>query len=250
MINVNIGQVKADVDAFLNGCINQFYKEVPGAKFQMESKSISKDYYKLHTIQTVLRIRHKRIIDALVVESLIKDYQMKEAKLWAEYTEDEMMHGQMFGKDLERLDGTTMDEIYGSEVFLATKLLNGYFYYTLEHEGPMASLASAYFLETTTLHTQPQWLDNLEGVFGTETLKGARTHVSYDEEVDHSGFVWQVLASTIKNEGDVNRLMEHMSNLYGLFSSYFLELHQKTSDMAADQKSIPNAAVNYALNAA
>ncbi len=246
MSNINLDQLRSKVDTFLGECIEKFYMEVPGAKTQMESKTIDIDYFKTHTIQTILRIRHKRMIDSLVVKSLIKDHKMKEAKAWADYLEDEMMHGQMFGKDLERLNGTTMDEIYNTDTFFATKLLNGYFYYTLELEGPMASLASAYFLETTTLHTQPQWLDNLESVLGKDNLKGARAHVDYDGEVDHTGFVWDVLASTINNEKDVETLMEHMSNLYGLFSAYFLELHQKTSDKSLDQKSIPNAAVSLA----
>ncbi|GEM_PF-370454 len=242
-------RLKKEVDLFMSGCIERFYRDVPSARYQMESDEVDERFYEYHTIQTILRIRLKRMIDALVINRLIKDHKMKAAKRWAEYTEDEMLHGRMFGKDLENMTGITMEEIYSREPLFSTKLLNGYFYYTLEHEGPMAALASAYFLETFSRNTQPEWLDNLEKLFGKDKLKGARAHVNHDIDVDHIDFVWNVLKETVEDRRDADRLMAHLQNLYGLFSAYFVELHQKTGVSKGGWTAVPVVAVHHSLAA-
>jgi len=244
-MEVNYKQLKHEIDDLINTCTEKFYEEVPGASYQMTSKEIDKEFYECHTIQTILRIRLKRMIDALTVNWLIKNHQMREAKKWAEYLEDEMLHGNMFGKDLENMTGISMDDIYAHEPFLSTKLLNGYFYYTLEHEGPMAALASAYFLENFSRKTQPDWLDNLEEIFGKDNLKGARAHVSYDIEVDHVDFVWNVLKSTVHNPDDAHKLVEHIRVLFSLFAAYFIELHQKTG-LIKDSTSVASVVIQRA----
>lgn len=244
-------QLRVEFDNKLDSLIEQFYKDVPGGNYQKDSKEINVEYYKRHCIETILRIRHKRMIDALVIHYFTK-HNPRAAKFWAEYTEDEMLHGHMFGRDLERQFGLTMDDIYKYEPLLATKLLNGYFYFTLEHEGPMASIASAYFLEYTTRKTQPDWLDNLEQVFGTDNVKGARGHVNHDIKDNHNDFVWKVLMEMVHTQEDVERLKKHIENIYGLFAAYFLEIYQETLNKKDKSKtySIPAAAVNFAKMAA
>lgn|SRR3990167_453652 len=237
-------------DEKLDALIIQFYKDVPNASYQKDAKEINPDYYKRHCIETILRIRHKRMIDALVIHYFTK-HNPRAAKFWAEYTEDEMLHGHMFGRDLERQFGLTMDDIYKYEPLLATKLLNGYFYFTLEHEGPMAAIASAYFLEYTTRKTQPDWLDNLENVFGSDNVKGARGHVNHDIKDNHNEFVWMVLMETVHTEEDVARLEQHIQNIYGLFAAYFLDVYQETigKKEKRDLRSVPAAAVNFSKSA-
>lgn len=234
------------VDIMLDKMIEQFYKEVPYASYQRNSKEIHKDYYKRHCIETILRIRHKRMIDALVVHYFTKK-NPRAAKSWANYLEDEMMHGHMFGKDIERLFNLTIEDVYKYEPLLATKMLNGYFYFTLEHEGPMASIASAYFLEYTTRKTQPDWLDNLEKVLGKENLRGARAHVSHDIQDNHSDFVWNVLMETVNSKDDVEKLIKHLKNIYGFFAAYFLEVYQETisEKIIGHPISVPAAAIRF-----
>lgn len=239
--------LRTKIDNRLNAMIEQFYHDVPGGNYQRNSTNINMEYYKRHSIETILRIRHKRMIDALVIHFFTK-HDSKQAKAWANYIEDEMLHGQMFAKDVERLFGLTQEEIYAHELLFSTKLLNGYFYFTLEHEGPMASLLSAYFLEYTTRMTQPQWLDNLEKIVGKENLKGARAHVNHDIQENHNTFVWNVLISTIKNPEDEVRLEQHLENIYGLFAAYFTELHLKfiENQSILSANSIPSKAITYA----
>lgn len=244
MSTVNYDVLRKDVDDMLNNMINKFYKEVPNGTYQRDSENIDINYYKRHSIETILRIRHKRMIDALVIHYFTK-HNPRAAKMWAEYIEDEMLHGYMFGKDLERQFGMTMDEIYKTEPLFATKLLNGYFYFTLEHEGPMAAIASAYFLEYTTRHTQPVWLNNLEKRFGKDNVRGARAHVEHDIKDNHNEFVWKVLMMIVKEDQDIVKLKKHLNHIYGLFVAYFSELNQKTLETTVTDTT-SQVAVQYA----
>lgn len=248
---LNKDALRQQFDQKLDQMIVQFYKDVPGGAYQKNAKEINPEYYKRHCIETILRIRHKRMVDALVIHHFTKT-NPRAAKAWAEYIEDEMLHGHMFGRDLEKQFGLSMDDIYSYDPLLATKLLNGYFYFTLEHEGPMASIASAYFLEYTTRKTQPDWLDNLEKVFGKDQVRGARAHVNHDIKDNHNDFVWKVLMETVHNDEDVARLMQHLENIYGLFAAYFVEVHQKTIGKQQNKApiSVAVAAVNFANLAA
>lgn len=237
--------LRNEVDSLLDQMIIRFYAVAPMGKYQKDSEQIDLDYFVRHTIETVLRIRHKRMIDALIIHYLAK-HQPNLAKYWAKYTEDEMLHGHMFARDLQRLVGLTIEDIYNKySPLFSTKLLNGYFYYTLEHEGPMAAIASAYFLEYTTRRTQPDWLDNLEKIFGTENLKGARGHVNHDIKDNHNDFVWQVLEALIKNEEDKKLLFEHLNHIYGLFLAYFQDLYQQTfgKNSISEGDTVANSAI-------
>lgn len=241
MTKMTSEQLRAKTDKRLFAMIDQFYRDVPYATYQRDETHINRDYYHRHSIETVLRIRHKRMVDALVVHHYTK-HNPKIAKAWAHYLEDEMLHGQMFAKDIERLFGTSFNEINQYEPLFATKLLNGYFYFTLEHEGPMASIVSAYFLEFTTRMTQPQWLDNLAKVFGEEKIRGARAHVNHDINEGHNDFVWDVLYSTVETEEDQRRLEQHLENIYGLFAAYFTEVYLTTIGKSASSQVAYNVA--------
>lgn len=228
MTDNNALPLRERVDACLEGMIQKFYQDAPMASYQKESHEINLKYFIRHTIETILRIRHKRMIDALVIHYFTK-HNPKLAKSWANYTEDEMLHGHMFANDVFKLAGLTMEDIRSNyEPLFATKLLNGYFYFTLEHEGPMAAITSAYFLEYTTRKTQPIWLDNLERVLGKENLLGARGHVNHDIRDNHNDFVWDVLKALVQKPEDERKLFQHLHHVYGLFVAYFLDVYQQT----------------------
>ncbi|MGW5271488.1 hypothetical protein ACWEQP_02655 [Streptomyces sp. NPDC004044] len=221
-------KVNNKLDAF----IGDFYREVPYAQHFLNGSEIDMPYYKRHTIETILRIRRKRTIDAHAIRYFTL-HDPATAKKWAAYTDDEMLHDQLFLADLKKV-GVEADEAYATEPFLATKLLNGYFLYCLEFEGsPLASIASSYFLEYTTRLTQPDWLDNLEKTLGEEIVEGARTHVNYDIEEDHTGDVWNVLMTLVQTLEDEERLSRHFDHLFKLFTMYFVEAYEATSKAAA-----------------
>lgn len=223
-------ELKARVDEMLDAYIERFYREVPYARHFIDASSaadVDMPYYVRHTIETVLRIRRKRTIDAHAIR-YFSLHDPVTAKEWAEYTDDEMLHDRLFLADLQKV-GVSTDEVYGTDPFLATKLLNGYFLYCLEYEGtPLAAITSSYFLEFTTRKTQPDWLDSLDQSLGREKLKGARAHVNFDIQQDHTGDVWNVLMTLVKTEADEARLLQHFDHIYQLFAMYFVEAYDAT----------------------
>jgi hypothetical protein len=214
------------VDEKLDALVHRFYTTIPFASHQMATRDLNIAYYKRHTIETILRIRRKRSINALVLHYLTR-HDSRQAKAWAQYIEEEMLHDELFAKDLERL-GVSHEEIDNQEPFLATKLLIGYFTHTLDYEGPMASIAGTYFLEYAAKKTQPAWIENLEKLLGAEKIRGARTHVDYDIGEGHPHFVWNVLMSLVRKSDDETRVLLHMDHWYGLFCAYFTELYDAT----------------------
>jgi pyrroloquinoline quinone (PQQ) biosynthesis protein C len=218
-------ELRTRVDARLDALINKFYREVPFAQHQLNSPELHLEYYKRHNIETILRLRMKRTIDALTIHYFTKHDPVR-AKAWARYTDDEMLHDQLFAKDLEKV-GVPTEAIYAQEPLFSTKILQGYFYYGLEHEGrPLASLVSSYVIEYFTTKTQGAWLENLEKRLGADKIRGQRAHLNHDMDEDHTDFVWEVIASFMESEADEKKLFEHLDNVYRLFCAYFTELYQ------------------------
>jgi hypothetical protein len=217
-------QFRSRVDAMLNEMISDFYRNVPYADHLKSAKQVNAEYFKRFTTEIILRLRMKRTIDALTIHYFTK-HDPKLAKKWSHYTEDEMLHDSMFLADLKRL-GMSSEEVYSTEPLFATKLLQGYFYYGLEHEGiPLASLSSSYFIEYTSGRTQEAWLGNVGESLGGEAVKGSRAHVSHDDEDDHVTFVWEVLSTFIKTPADEEKVLSHLRNIYHLFAMFFIELY-------------------------
>ncbi|MFF4541705.1 hypothetical protein [Streptomyces aureus] len=220
-------ELRKKVDAVLDTFIKDFYETVPYAQHQKNASELNLDYYKRHNIETILRLRRKRTVDALAIKYFTKADPVQ-AKAWAHYTDDEMLHDRLFAADLAKV-GVTKDQIYSTEPLLSTKLLTGYLQFGMEFEdSPMALITSVYFVEYVTTRTQPDWLDNLGDVLGEENVKGARAHVNTDLDDDHDDFVWRVLSTLIHSEADERRVVEHLHNVYWLWKLYFVELHQLT----------------------
>ncbi|MGH3778224.1 MAG: hypothetical protein ACRDRR_21215 [Pseudonocardiaceae bacterium] len=226
-------EFRARVDSYLDACIAHFYQNIPFARHQLESSEINLDYYRRHNIETILRLRRKRTIDALAIRYFTKVDPVA-AKAWAHYTDDEMLHDRLFAADLAKV-GVSKDEIYGTEPLLSTKLLTGYLQYGIEYEGtPIALIASVYFVEYTTTRTQPAWLDNLEKSLGADKVKGQRAHVGTDLDDAHDDFVWGVLETLLHGPQDENKVMLHLQDIARLWEMYFLELYALTVGGKAD----------------
>ncbi|MFD9338535.1 hypothetical protein ACFWBF_29670 [Streptomyces sp. NPDC060028] len=220
-------ELRKRVDAILDSFIKDFYETVPFAQHQKNAAELNLDYYKRHNIETILRLRRKRTIDALAIKYFTK-VDPVQAKAWAHYTDDEMLHDRLFAADLAKV-GVTKDQIYSTEPMLSTKLLTGYLQYGMEFEdSPLALITSVYFVEYVTTRTQPEWLDNLESVLGQENVKGARAHVNTDLDDDHDDFVWRVMSTLVTTDADEQKVVEHLDHVYWLWKLYFVELHQLT----------------------
>lgn len=220
---------RARVDGFLDTCIKDFYENIPFARHQLEAREINLAYYKRHNIETILRLRRKRTIDALAIRYFTKVDPVT-AKAWAHYTDDEMLHDVLFAADLAKV-GVAKEEIYSTEPLLSTMLLTGYLQYGIEYEGtPLTLIASVYFVEYTTTRTQVDWLNNLERSLGRDKIKGQRAHVGTDLNDAHDDFVWNVLETLVHTQDDEERTMNQLRNIYRLWQLYFVELYQLTVD--------------------
>jgi hypothetical protein len=224
-------ELRGQVDALLDALVEKFYADVPFATHQMSAADLNMAYYKRHNIETILRLRRKRTIDGLAIQYFTKRDPVRGAA-WAHYVEDEMLHDAWFAADLAKV-GVSSEEVYGTEPFLATKLLTGYLQYGMEFEGtPLALLCSVYFVEYTTTKTQPSWLDNLEKVLGPDKVAGARRHVGTDLEDEHADFVWGVLSSLVRSPADEEKVIVHMREVANLWVAYFFELHRAVVEQA------------------
>ena len=219
-------EFRARCDVLLNEMIASFYENVPFAKHMLSARDINMEYYKRHTIETILRLRMKRTCDALAIRYFTKHDPVR-ARDWSHYAEDEMLHDiQFFVKDPEKV-GVSKEQIYATEPLFSTKLLIGYYQWRLEYEeGPLALITSVYFVEYTTVKTQPTWLDNLEQALGKDKVRGARGHVNLEVHEEHDDFVWNVLVSMIKTSEDEDKVLEHLRNVGSLYAAYFIELYQ------------------------
>src|SRR6187549_2341484 len=115
------------VNTLLDGFIVRFYAESPSARHLREASAVDSELFKAHTVQTILRIRLARMADAKAVLLFTKS-DPAAAQKWAQYTEEEMLHDRLFLKDLRRL-GMEEAEVYATQPFLATRLLQGYLYF-------------------------------------------------------------------------------------------------------------------------
>lgn len=222
-------EFRARVDNYLDVCIKDFYENIPFARHQLEAQDINLDYYRRHNIETILRLRRKRTVDALAIRYFTKVDPVA-AKAWSHYADDEMLHDVLFAADLAKV-GVSKEQIYSTEPLLSTMLLTGYLQYGIEYEGtPMALIASVYFVEYTTTRTQVDWLNNLEQKLGREKIKGQRAHVGTDLDDAHDDFVWGVLETLVRTPEDEAQVMKHLSHIYRLWQLYFVELYQVAVD--------------------
>lgn len=219
---------REECNGLLDKAIAEFYEKVPYATHLMTSKDPNPEYYKRHTIETILRLRMKRAVDAMAIRYFTHHDPVR-ARDWCHYGDDEMLHDvQFFLKDLEKV-GVSAEEVYGTEPLFSTKLLIGYYQWGMEYEKtPLALLASVYFMEYVTTRTQPQWLDNLEESLGRDSVRGARGHVNLDVAEDHDDFVWKVLCSLVNDREGERRTLDHLGNVARLFAAYFVELYELT----------------------
>jgi hypothetical protein len=235
-------ELYAKVNARLDAMIASFYDAAPAARYLATSASIEPQLYIRHTIETILRIRLARVADSKVIQHFTKTDPFA-AEKWAKYTQEEMLHDRLFLKDLKSL-GVTEEQVYATDPLLATKLLQGYLYYTIEHEGPRGLLCKSYFVEYTTRKTQAIWNRNVKRALGEKAVKGAEAHLSYDVDEDHSTDVWNVLMTVVKTPEDEARTLAHLEVYYGLFVAYFNELASVTQrDLAVPGLDAASAAV-------
>lgn len=216
----------ATTNTRLDTMIDAFYEATPAARYLATSGSVDEHLIMRHTVETILRLRLARCADSKVIQYFTRTNPYA-AQKWCKYTGERMLHDRLFLKDLRTL-GVSDETVYDTEPLLATELLQGYLYYTLEHEGPRGLLSEAYFAEYTFRTTLAAWNANLRRALGEHAVQGAEAHREYHLEEDHVTEVWNVLMSVVKTPDDEARVHYHLDVYYGLFLAYFNELASTT----------------------
>ncbi|MFE4262180.1 hypothetical protein [Streptomyces sp. NPDC056883] len=248
--NLQRPEFRKRVDELLLKFERDFYERSAGADGMLDKEKFDLELYKRHNVETMIRIGLKRAVDPLIANYwATRDPQL--CKEWGLYGAEEGRHDRMFAGDLHKV-GMTDEEIYAIRPTFATELLNGYFYYTMATEGPLAAMISGFYLEYIAGKTQPDWLDIMEQHVGADKTKGARAHLALDDDDDHVDMVWNLIMRIINDEADEERFVEHLIKINSLFVSYFVEVYAATvlgagADASLLTQAAPAAAVQTNL---
>ncbi|MCY0934535.1 hypothetical protein [Streptomyces sp. H34-S4] len=248
--NLQRPEFRKRVDELLLKFERDFYERSAGADGMLDKEKFDLELYKRHNVETMIRIGLKRAVDPLIANYwATRDPQL--CKEWGLYGAEEGRHDRMFAGDLHKV-GMTDEEIYAIRPTFATELLNGYFYYTMATEGPLAAMISGFYLEYIAGKTQPDWLDIMEQHVGAANTKGARAHLALDDDDDHVDMVWNLIMRVIDDEADEERFVGHLIKINSLFVSYFVEVYAATvlgagADPSLLTQAAPAAAVQTNL---
>lgn len=209
-------------DALLVTLIEEGNRRHAQVMARLADPDVLRRFFIRSTIENVRRIDLMRKINPLVcVKAAALDPLL--CKKWALYAADEGLHSRMFARDLHTL-GIGDDIIYATPPLFFTELLCGYLYHTLEEEGPMAVVASGYYVESMARLTQPRWLDQIEAVLGASATRGSRAHLLLDAQDEHIDLAWNLSMRLVKTTEDERRFVDHIQKLHALLSAYVGEV--------------------------
>ncbi|HEX2692399.1 MAG TPA: hypothetical protein VHN14_37590 [Kofleriaceae bacterium] len=215
-------QFRIACDALLATLLEDGNRRHAQAMARLAEPDVLRRFFIRSTIENVRRIELMRKINPLVcVKAAAIDPILY--KKWGLYAADEGLHSRMFARDLHTL-GIGDDVIYATPPLFSTELLCGYLYHTLEEEGPMAVVASGYYVESMARLSQPGWLDRIESVLGTGATRGSRAHLLRDAEDEHIDLAWNLGMRLVTTSDDERRFVDHVHKLHALLAAYVGEV--------------------------
>jgi hypothetical protein len=215
-------ELRTACDALLATLLADGNRRHAAAMARLADPAVLRRFFIRSTIENVRRIELMRKINPLVcVKAASTDPIL--CKKWGLYAADEGLHSRMFARDLHTL-GVGDDVIYTTPSLFSTELLCGYLYHTLEEEGPMAVVASGYYVESISRMSQPGWLDRIEAVLGPAATRGSRAHLLLDDKDEHIDLAWNLSMRLVKTPEDEARFVEHVKKLHALLSAYVGEV--------------------------
>jgi hypothetical protein len=209
-------EVRGKLDTYLDKKMQEWKETVTYAE-HLESKDLNSAWYRRHIIEHVWRIRLSRSAHCKALHAITK-VSPEAAQLYAEYQADEIAIG------------VTEEELLNTEPFLATRLLQGFFYFITEHEDPIGVVASSYLVEYTTAKLTPKQISSMKETLGEDEIKGQLAHINTDLGDDHAGEMWRILRLLIRNEQDVEKVLRYFDDIQSILAMYFEELYKETVD--------------------
>ena len=216
---------KAELDRYMDKKMAEWKETVPFAS-HMTKPELHQAYYRRTLIEHVWRIRLSRVSQSKAIYK-IAQIAPRAARDYAQYQVDEMLHDKLYTSDAAAA-GVTEEEILATEPYLSTRLLEGFFYYALEHESPLAPVVSNYLVEYTTAKLQPAIVENLQQRLGKENVKGQAAHLHVDTSEDHSQEMWDILHQMIFSEDDFQKVFKYIDDVQEILAMFFREIYQDT----------------------
>ena len=216
---------KRELDRYLDHKMEVWKQTVPFAS-HMADKNINIDYYRRTLIEHIWRIRLSRVSQTKAIYK-IAQISPKAAQDYAHYQADEMLHDKLYISDAESA-GVSMEEILDTEPYLSTRLFEGFFYYCLEHEHPMAPVVSNYLVEYTQTKLQPKFVGSLKQTLGKEMVKGQEAHLHIDSSEDHAMEMWNILSQLIFDEEDFQMVFNYIDDIQEILALFFREIYEDT----------------------
>lgn len=223
---------KAKIDRYLDKKMEEWRQTIPYAS-HMKDKNINMAYYRRTLIEHIWRIRLSRVSQSKAIYK-IAQISPSAAQDYAHYQADEMLHDKLYIHDCEAA-GVTMEEVLKTEPYLSTRLFEGFFYYTLEHEHPMAPVVSNYLVEYTQAKLQPDIVKNLCSTLGHDMVKGQEAHLTVDTRDDHSMEMWKILNQLILSEDDYNAVFKYIDDIQAILAMFFREIYEDTVQRPAEK---------------
>lgn len=217
--------LRHEIDAIIDRQVDDWYTTVPHAA-HLEGQKVDTAYYNRHLIETAWRIRLLRVSESKALAEIAK-ISPEAAQIWANYECEEMLHDELFLQDLEKA-GISRQQAMGTEPYLSTKLLTGYFSYLLDHEGPLGVVAYSYLVEYVNVKLEPRKLNALKTSVGEDNIVGQILHSHTDINDDHPGEVWSALRFLIKDASDIAALKRYLQEHQRILALYFTELYEDT----------------------
>jgi len=217
--------IRQRLDRYLDGKMIEWAATVPYAN-HLEGKDVNSQWYRRHTMEHVWRIRLSRVAHCRALQAIAK-VSPEAAQLYGEYQADEMNHDVLFMQDCKAM-GVTQVELESTEPFLATRLLQGFFYFICEHEDPIGVVASSYLVEYTTAKLTPKQIVSMKESLGEENIKGQLAHINTDLGDDHAGEMWRIMRYLITSEADIEKVLRYFDDIQTLLAMYFKELYEAT----------------------
>ena len=221
---------KARLDQYLDKKMDEWRQTVPFAS-HMGEKNIHLPYYRRTLIEHVWRIRLSRVSQSKAIYK-IAQISPRAAQDYAHYQADEMLHDKLYIRDCEAA-GISMEEILATEPYLSTRLFQGFFYYAIEHEHPMAPVVSNYLVEYTQAKLQPKFVRALQQSMGHDAVKGQEAHLAVDSRDDHSMEMWKILSQLILSEDDFAMVFRYIDDVQSILELFFREIHRNTVAVSA-----------------
>jgi hypothetical protein len=216
---------KAELDEYLDMKMAEWKRTVPFAS-HLTDKSINMAYYRRTLIEHVWRIRLSRVSQSKAIYK-IAQISPRAAQDYAEYQAEEMVHDKLYISDCEAA-GITLEEIYNTEPYLSTRLFEGFFYFTLEHESPIAPVVSNYLVEYTQAKLQPAIVESLQNNIGKKAVKGQAAHLHVDTTDDHPMEMWKILSQLIFSEEDFRMVFKYIDDVQEILAMFFREIYNDT----------------------